>query len=112
MLRRGEAARSHALVPARPPALFQDCSRALALSSTRPPTHPSVCLLCCAGKAGRVFTLLRHEDVRHFKGMLRKADNTFVADHKLPPGALEAVSKHVRGRCLLVGRAGEQRVFS
>lgn len=36
-------------------------------------------------------TLLRHEDVRHFRGMLRKADNAFVADHRLAKGALEAV---------------------
>ena len=25
-----------------------------------------------AGRGGRVYTLLRHEDVKHFKGMLRK----------------------------------------
>eukprot|EP00967_Tisochrysis_lutea_P015829 scaffold17834_cov16-Tisochrysis_lutea.AAC.1 len=30
-----------------------------------------------AGRSGRVFTLLRDEDVRHFKQMLRKADNTW-----------------------------------
>ena len=36
-------------------------------------------------------TLLRHEDVRHFRGMLRKADNAFVGDHRLGKGALEAV---------------------
>ncbi|KAL4422577.1 hypothetical protein ABPG75_008774 [Micractinium tetrahymenae] len=48
-----------------------------------------------AGRSGRVFTLLRHEDVRHFKGMLRKADNTFVADHRLAKGALEAVRDDV-----------------
>jgi len=29
-----------------------------------------------AGRSGRVYTLLRDEDVRHFKQMLRKADNT------------------------------------
>lgn len=35
-----------------------------------------------AGKGGRVVTLLRREDVRHFKAMLRKADNTYVKDMK------------------------------
>lgn len=29
-----------------------------------------------AGREGSVFTLLRDEDVRHFKAMLRKADNS------------------------------------
>jgi ATP-dependent RNA helicase DDX51/DBP6 len=33
--------------------------------------------------------------VRHFKAMLRKADNTFVRDHVLPKGALEAVRDDV-----------------
>ena len=42
-----------------------------------------------------MFTLLRHEDVRHFKDMLRKADNTFVGDHRLGRGALEAVRDDV-----------------
>lgn len=31
-----------------------------------------------AGARGTVYSLLRHEDVRHFKDMLRKADNTYV----------------------------------
>jgi hypothetical protein len=30
-----------------------------------------------------VYTLLREEEVRHFKGLLRKLDNAFVADFKL-----------------------------
>jgi ATP-dependent RNA helicase DDX51/DBP6 len=42
-----------------------------------------------------VFTLLRQEDVRHFKDMLRKADNTFVKDHRLAKGALEVVRDDV-----------------
>jgi len=33
-----------------------------------------------AGRSGKVFTLLRNEDVRHFKQMLRKADNTWVGE--------------------------------
>ncbi|KAG1663277.1 hypothetical protein FOA52_006318 [Chlamydomonas sp. UWO 241] len=37
-----------------------------------------------AGRSGSVYSLLRPEDVRHFKAMLRKADNTFVSDHALP----------------------------
>ncbi|GAB4815233.1 hypothetical protein N2152v2_002279 [Parachlorella kessleri] len=48
-----------------------------------------------AGRSGRVFTLLRHEDVKHFKGMLRKADNTFVSDHKLARDMLEALRPEV-----------------
>lgn len=40
-------------------------------------------------------TLLRHEDVRHFKAMLRKADNAFVSDHRLAKGALEDVREAV-----------------
>lgn len=32
-----------------------------------------------------MFTLLRDEDMRHFKAMIRKADNNYVKDHKLPP---------------------------
>jgi ATP-dependent RNA helicase DDX51/DBP6 len=36
-----------------------------------------------AGKAGKVITLLRREDVRHFKAMLRKADNNYVKDEKM-----------------------------
>ena len=36
-----------------------------------------------AGKRGKVITLLRKEDVRHFKDMLRKADNNYVKDEVL-----------------------------
>ncbi len=35
-----------------------------------------------AGRSGRVFSILRPEDVRHFKLMLRKADNTYVRDFR------------------------------
>jgi len=34
-----------------------------------------------AGQSGRAITLLRHEDVRHFKNMLRKVDNAYVKDY-------------------------------
>lgn len=44
-----------------------------------------------AGATGSVYTLLRHEDVRHFKDMLRKADNTYVRDVRLERGQLEEV---------------------
>ena len=37
-----------------------------------------------AGQSGRAITLLRHEDVRHFKSMLRKVDNAYVKDYTLP----------------------------
>ena len=40
--------------------------------------------------AGRVFTILRKEEVRHFKGLLHKISNTYVKDHKLPLQLLEA----------------------
>ena len=40
--------------------------------------------------AGRVYTILRKEEVRHFKELLRKMNNTFVMDHKLTPQLLEA----------------------
>jgi superfamily II DNA/RNA helicase len=33
-----------------------------------------------AGRVGKVVTLLRKEDVRHFKDILRKADNNYVKD--------------------------------
>ena len=36
-----------------------------------------------AGQSGRAFTLLRHEDVRHFKSMLRKVDNAYVKDYAI-----------------------------
>jgi len=45
-----------------------------------------------AGRSGRVFSLMRHEDVRHFKQMLRKADNTYVRDYWIPKDKLDASS--------------------
>ena len=50
----------------------------------------AVCRTCAALHAGRVYTILRKEEVRHFKGLLHKVNNTFVKDHKLPPQLLEA----------------------
>lgn len=41
-----------------------------------------------AGKKGKVITLLRKEDVRHFKDMLRKADNNYVTDEVLDSDVL------------------------
>ncbi len=46
------------------------------------------CMHACG--AGRVFTVLRVEEVRHFKGLLRKVDNTFVKDHALSKSLVEA----------------------
>ncbi|KAK9821304.1 hypothetical protein WJX81_005661 [Elliptochloris bilobata] len=48
-----------------------------------------------AGQHGRVFTLLRPEDVRHFKGLLRKVDNAYVKDYKLPSAALTSLRPQV-----------------
>ena len=48
-------------------------------------------MLRAPGCAGRVFTLLRVEEVRHFKGLLRKVDNAFVKDWALDKGALDAL---------------------
>jgi ATP-dependent RNA helicase DDX51/DBP6 len=39
---------------------------------------------------GCVYTILRKEEVRHFKGLLHKVNNTFVKDHRLPTQLLEA----------------------
>eukprot|EP00889_Picochlorum_renovo_P005449 jgi/Picre1/32479/NNA_007825.t1 len=36
-----------------------------------------------AGRSGKVITLLKREEVRHFKDMLRKADNNYVKDAKI-----------------------------
>ena len=36
-----------------------------------------------AGREGKVVTMLRKEDVRHFKSILRKADNNYVQDEAL-----------------------------
>ena len=44
-----------------------------------------------AGKSGKVITLLRNEDVRHFKSMLRKADNTYVKDTRIEKDRMEEV---------------------
>lgn len=48
-----------------------------------------------AGRPGRVITLLRTEDVKHFKSMLRKADNTYVKDEKLGAQAIDKVREAV-----------------
>ncbi len=42
-----------------------------------------------------MFTLLRLEEVRHFKGLLRKVDNAYVKDYQLPGGALTALRPQV-----------------
>ncbi|KAG2486916.1 hypothetical protein HYH03_014415 [Edaphochlamys debaryana] len=50
-----------------------------------------------AGKSGRVITLLRDEDMRHFKAMIRKADNNFVREMKLPPEQVEGFRPALQG---------------
>eukprot|EP00898_Chlorokybus_atmophyticus_P000921 jgi/Chlat1/182/Chrsp1S03106 len=42
-----------------------------------------------AGRSGRAFTLLRRAEVKHFKGVLRKADNNYCRDYTLQAGAVE-----------------------
>lgn len=87
-----------ATLPRRPFAQFLRWLFDLCCIGSSPSAAPSLCAPCIlhpAGRSGRVFTLLRHEDVRHFKDMLRKADNTFVKDHRLDKGALEAVRDDV-----------------
>ena len=49
-----------------------------------------------AGQSGRAITLLRHEDVRHFKSMLRKVDNTYVKDYTLPGALLSELKEPCR----------------
>lgn len=44
-----------------------------------------------AGRSGQVFSLLRPEEMRHFKAMLRKIDNAFVKDYKLKEERLKAL---------------------
>ena len=41
--------------------------------------------------AGRVLSVLRLEEVRHFKGLLRKLDGAYVRDWALDRAALEAL---------------------
>jgi ATP-dependent RNA helicase DDX51/DBP6 len=48
-----------------------------------------------AGKSGKVITLLRNEDVKHFKSMLRKADNTYVKDTRIEKERIEEVKEPV-----------------
>ena len=45
-----------------------------------------------AGRAGQAFTLLRPQEVRHFKGMLSKADAGAVAARTVPPADMAAVA--------------------
>lgn len=46
-----------------------------------------------AGQAGRAVTLLRHEDVRHFKNMLRKVDNAYVKDYSIPNDIIDELKE-------------------
>ncbi len=55
-----------------------------------------------AGRAGRVITLLRDQDMRHFRAMLRKLDNNRVVDHRLAAGAFERVRPALAGALVQV----------
>lgn len=48
-----------------------------------------------AGMAGKVITLLRTQDVHHFKQMLRKADNKYVRDYKLSKESMDRCTGYV-----------------
>ncbi|CAG9465644.1 unnamed protein product [Pedinophyceae sp. YPF-701] len=48
-----------------------------------------------AGRTGECFTLMRPEQVRWFKDMLRKADNNYVRDWKIPREATDALKPAV-----------------
>jgi ATP-dependent RNA helicase DDX51/DBP6 len=45
-----------------------------------------------AGRPGRAFTLLRHEECRHFKSMLKKAGTQALA-HELPATELAGLKE-------------------
>jgi hypothetical protein len=44
---------------------------------------------CCI--TGRVYTLVRAEDLRHFRALLRKIDGSAPSSHKIDKEALERV---------------------
>lgn len=46
-----------------------------------------------AGQPGSAVTLLRHEDVRHFKNMLRKVDNAYVKDFAISGDVLSQLKE-------------------
>ncbi|KAL3140741.1 hypothetical protein ABBQ32_005296 [Trebouxia sp. C0010 RCD-2024] len=46
-----------------------------------------------AGQPGCAITLLRHEDVRHFKNMLRKVDNAYVKDFTITSDVLNELKE-------------------
>ena len=46
-----------------------------------------------AGQPGCAITLLRHEDVRHFKNMLRKVDNAYVKDFAISGDVLSELKE-------------------
>ena len=48
-----------------------------------------------AGASGSVYTVLREEEVRHFKAMLRKADNNYVNNYKLPPECDKGLAERI-----------------
>ena len=64
-----------------------------------------------AGRSGKVVTLLRDEDVRHFKGMLRKADNTYVKDVRIEKEVMEVVKGPVEEALrVMAATLGDERI--
>ena len=43
--------------------------------------------------AGRVFTILRPEEMHHFKALLHKIDNAYVKDHHPPKVLMESLKE-------------------
>ena len=52
-----------------------------------------------AGRPGSAFTLLRPEEVHHFKQMLKKAGNHVVSSHKIAASKLEAAQAAHQSAC-------------
>ena len=65
-----------------------------------------------AGRAGQAFTLLRPQEVRHFRAMLSKADAGAVLPRTLPPADMDALAPACAAALLRVAEAvaGSQRV--
>eukprot|EP00271_Cylindrocystis_brebissonii_P006057 TRINITY_DN18600_c0_g1_i1.p1 TRINITY_DN18600_c0_g1~~TRINITY_DN18600_c0_g1_i1.p1 ORF type:complete len:262 (+),score=52.80 TRINITY_DN18600_c0_g1_i1:768-1553(+) len=62
-----------------------------------------------AGRAGSSFTMLRGEEVRHFKGMLRKMDNNLCKDYKVPAAVIEDLTpRYVQALEALKGKVEEE----
>lgn len=66
-----------------------------------------------AGRPGRAFTILRKEEVRHFKGLLRKADNRFCRDYRLNGTVVEnLVPQYKASLEVLKGKVEEEEAVN